>query len=64
MSKHRNKNKGFTLIEIMVTTTIIAMLAAFAIPTFIGYIQSADQTKRMNIAKTIYIAVLILLTKL
>jgi len=56
MSKHRNKNKGFTLIEIMVTTTIIAVLAAFAIPTFIGYIQSADQTKRMNIAKTIYIA--------
>lgn len=56
MRKHRNKNKGFTLIEIMVTTTIIAMLAAFAIPTFIGYIQSADQTKRMNIAKTIYIA--------
>ncbi|WP_028828609.1 type IV pilin protein [Proteocatella sphenisci] len=56
MRKHRNKDKGFTLIEIMVTTTIIAMLAAFAIPTFIGYIESGNQTKRMNIAKTIYIS--------
>ncbi|MGB5822449.1 MAG: prepilin-type N-terminal cleavage/methylation domain-containing protein, partial [Proteocatella sp.] len=56
MLKHRNKNKGFTLIEIIATTTIIAMLAAFAVPTFIGYIETGNQTKRMNIAKTIYLA--------
>lgn len=56
MLKHRNKDKGFTLIEIIVTTTIIAMLAAFAVPTFIGYIETGNQTKRMNIAKTIYLA--------
>lgn len=56
MLKHRNKNKGFTLIEVIVTTTIIAMLAAFAVPTFIGYIEEGNQAKRMNIAKTIYLA--------
>lgn len=56
MLKRRNNDKGFTLIEIIVTTTIIAMLAAFAVPTFIGYVEAGNQTKRMNIAQTIYLA--------
>lgn len=48
--------KGFTLVEIIIVLTIVTILSAYAIPTFIGHIEAANQTKRMNIAKTIYLA--------
>ncbi|MBF0541269.1 MAG: prepilin-type N-terminal cleavage/methylation domain-containing protein [Nitrospirae bacterium] len=40
MSKFLN-NKGFTLVEIFVVMTIISILAAIAIPTYIGIRDSA-----------------------
>lgn len=53
----RLKNhKGFTLVEMLIALAIVTILSAYAVPTFIGYIESANQTKRMNIARTIYLA--------
>jgi len=38
-----NMKKGFTLVEIMIVVAIIAILAAVAIPNFIGYRKSAQR---------------------
>lgn len=37
----KNKNHGFTLVETIVTLVILAILAAVAIPTMRGYIDTA-----------------------
>ena len=48
-------NKGFTLIEIIIVLIILAILAAFAIPTMLGYIASSQaklcDVSRMDMAR-------------
>ncbi len=46
----RNRNRGFTLIEIIVVLAILAILAAITIPSITGYIEKANQTKDLMVA--------------
>ncbi len=46
----KGKNKGFTLMEVIVVIAILAILAAVAVPTVTGYIEEAKQTNDLQIA--------------
>src|SRR5674536_8286 len=50
------KNKGFTLVELMVVITIILVMLGFLIPKLYGYQLKAKQTKAINTAKQIQTA--------
>lgn len=41
---NRNKNPGFTLIELMIVVTVVAILAAIAIPAYSDYVTRARRS--------------------
>ena len=53
--KQRNK-KGFTLIELIVVLVIMAILAAAAIPTMMGYVNNAKKSTYLANCRAIYVA--------
>ncbi len=44
---------GFTLLELMIAAAVLSVLAAVAIPTYQGYIQTSKEAKLMNNIATI-----------
>lgn len=54
--KTGKRQKGFTLVELIVTLTILAILAAVAVPTGIRYMENAKQTARDKAARSIFLA--------
>lgn len=56
MKNLRKNKKGFTLVEIIVVLVIIAVLAAAAIPTMIGFVEDSKGKAEIANARAAYIA--------
>jgi prepilin-type N-terminal cleavage/methylation domain-containing protein len=53
-SKFHNRQKGFTLIELMIVVVIIGILAALAIPRFMTATVKSKQSEAKGILKQMY----------
>jgi len=51
-----NREKGFTLIELMVAVGVLAIVAAIALPAYRGYIATAKRSECMNEMSAIQLA--------
>ena len=55
MMKTQNKKRGFTIIELVIVVTVIAILSAVLIPTFAGVIKRANLTADQQAVRSINI---------
>lgn len=53
MQKIRLREAGFSLVELLVTISVIGTMVAVAVPSISGITQGADATKSMNNARSI-----------
>ena len=56
LTQRNRRKKGFTMMEVMVTVGIIAVIAAIAIPSVISMRKNMDYKQRCDYAKTIFLA--------
>lgn len=56
LKKMKDNVKGFTLVEIIVVLLILAILAAIAIPSMLGYVNEARNSEYIAEARTGYVA--------
>ena len=49
------KNKGFTLIEVIVVIVILAVLMAVAVPSVMSYIHEADDARYVAVARAAFL---------
>lgn len=54
MKKLKNK-KGFTLIEIIVVLVIMGILLAIAVPSVLGYVNKAKESRYLSDARAAYL---------
>ncbi len=50
-----NKNKGFTIIELVIVIAVIAILAAVLIPTFSGVVEKAHESIALQEVHNAYV---------
>ena len=55
----RNSQKGFTLLELIVVSVIIGLLAALAIPQYASYKDKAERASMLSDARSLYRAFVI-----
>ncbi len=52
----KKRNKGFTLVELIVVLVILAILAAILVPALLGYIDKAREKQVTTNAESAYVA--------
>lgn len=43
--KHKNKKRGFTLIELMITVAVLGILSAITVPSYVEYARKSKRTE-------------------
>jgi type IV pilus assembly protein PilA len=62
-NKMKKNSKGFTLVEIIVVLVILAVLAAFTIPSMLGFVNEAKRKAAIAEQREVYVAAQAIVTE-